>query len=180
MAFGWHWLIVAGVIVLSVSALVEAPGDSSYTTTVAHEGESTNVTLPQLLLGAGFMTISWSGDLPGTSVSLFYCSLSSCPYSNWSELSTGRTNWTEFYGDTGSSGSISDYWNNANPLPYTKFLVSANGFPGVLSLTVSVIYHNPSAANGWLQPSGATTWEFVLGMVGGALVGLGTFRKLQR
>lgn len=177
MAFGWHYILVIGAVLLLITAFVLAPRDSSFQVVVTPPEQSTNITLPSLEWGAAFTTISWSGAVPSAAVQLFYCQKSICPYENASSLLTGRTNWTEFYGDTGSSGSISDYWNNNNPLPYIHFLVAAEGFSGSLTITVSTVYHNPGNP---LLISGMLPWEIVGVVLGGFFVCFAAYWKIRR
>lgn len=176
----WYVAPLVGLAVFGFAALCLGPPDSTFTIEVPESAGSANLTLPALVWGSAFLTISWSDAQSTTGVSLFYCADSSCPYANASQLFTGRTTWTEFYGESGGNGSIQDYWNNANPITSTHFLVAATGFSGVLPVLVHTVYHNPGPGLAWVEFSGLVAWEVVVAGIGVLIVALGLYARILR
>jgi len=175
----WYVIPIAGLIVVAAAALALAPTDTSASLQIPAQNGTANLTLPKLDWGSAFLTVSWAGAPASTQVELFYCAIATCPYENASNLSTGRTTWTEFYGESGASGSISDYWNNANPLTSIHFIVAATGVPNPLSVQVATVYHNPGPGYSWIEVSGGYAVELGVAVVGALAVALGFYLRIR-
>lgn len=176
----WYVLPLIGIALVLLAASYLAPKNESFSLTVPEKEGATNLTLPQLVWGSAFMTVSWSGAPASAEVSLFYCGSGMCPYENSSTLYTGRTAWTEFYGESGGNGSISDYWNNASPVTSTHFLVVATGVSAALPVLVSTAYHNPGPGYSWIEVSGLVAPEVIVTVTGILVVALGMYLRIRR
>jgi hypothetical protein len=126
------------------------------------------------------LTVSWQGAPTSTEVSLFYCPNQTCPYVNSSGLFGGRSAWHEYYGESGGVGSISDFWDDQNPIPFTHFLLAGSNFGFSLQVTVTVLYHNPGPGTSWLEFSGLLWPESIVATVGVAVIVVALVYRVKR